>query len=107
MRRNSLKRRLAAQASDSGAEDLPQSAGEASGSRKGGVRKRLQATAAGSASSTEGSLPLPMNTLLIKKWCAGKMSSPEVQEMALVAAQQGVIHKIMFFGFDFHVILQN
>jgi hypothetical protein len=65
---------------------------------RGGIRRRLiegkQSSNRGEASS---SLDLPLTKLLKKRWAEGKASSPEVQEYALAASQQGklVMNKLL------------
>ena len=104
--RGSLKRRLQA---DEGPPELVESNSEPEPSQasttkfRGGVRQRMQResidTSAGassavpslptSSSASSSSSSLPLNSLLKKKRRLGKATSPEVQEYAMAAEQQG------------------
>ena len=91
-RKGSLKRRLhddADKASEEHEAAAPMPASSEQMPKAGGARRRLCGEKVDQPFSASSSSYLPLSNLLKSKWCKGSISSPEVQEFALAAAQQG------------------
>ena len=70
--------------------DGSQNAASSSDGRVGGLRKRVAKRVEEVAGNEPlGSDDLPLNESLKRQWARGKMTSPQVQEIAMSAMQQG------------------
>ena len=95
-RRGSLKRRLDGQGNNPPIAEPKAAAVPPTKLLCGGVRQRVVSadSECHGNSTSSSSADLPLTHVLKRNWCLGKASSPDVQEYALAAAQQGLPLKI-------------
>ena len=84
-KRGSLKRRLN---DESGDEPVARAEPSGSAAQMGGIRMRHNQEPS-SSSGGVATPDLPFTKLLKRRWAEGQASSPDVQEYALAASQQG------------------